>query len=83
MDDGCMPEHFNRVVKVLLSHWLSQCSLAPSPAAAIKASSDAAAREQLEKVVEVLVAERCSSFEDCIGWARRKFQVSGRFSVCR
>jgi ubiquitin-activating enzyme E1 len=39
-----------------------------------KASSDAAAREQLEKVVEVLVTERCTSFEDCISWARRKFQ---------
>lgn len=39
-----------------------------------KASSDAAARGQLEKVVEVLVSERCGSFEDCIAWARRKFQ---------
>ncbi|PSC67218.1 Ubiquitin-activating enzyme E1 2 [Micractinium conductrix] len=39
-----------------------------------KASSDAAARQQLEKLVEVLVSERCQSFEDCIAWARRKFQ---------
>eukprot|EP00887_Chlorella_sp_A99_P004082 scaffold23.g4082.t1 len=41
---------------------------------AVKTSSDAAAREQLEKVVEVLVSERCSSFEECVAWARRKFQ---------
>ncbi|KAL4450533.1 hypothetical protein ABPG77_000889, partial [Micractinium sp. CCAP 211/92] len=39
-----------------------------------KSSSDAAARGQLEKVVEVLVTERCGSFEECIAWARRKFQ---------
>ncbi|PRW20689.1 Ubiquitin-activating enzyme E1 2 isoform A [Chlorella sorokiniana] len=39
-----------------------------------KQSSDAAAREQLEKVVEVLVTERCGSFEECVAWARRKFQ---------
>ncbi|KAH7624317.1 hypothetical protein Ndes2526B_g00502 [Nannochloris sp. 'desiccata'] len=39
-----------------------------------KASSDAAAREQLEKVVEALVSERCATFEDAIAWARRKFQ---------
>ena len=81
--------------------------------AGAKQSSDAAAREQLEKVVEVLVtgersfasicqclaeknsalplfwgcrcfgvltypcrllAERCGSFEECVAWARRKFQ---------
>ena len=40
----------------------------------VKASSDAAAREQLEKVVEALVTERCHSFEDAVAWARRKFQ---------
>ncbi|KAI3434380.1 hypothetical protein D9Q98_002458 [Chlorella vulgaris] len=39
-----------------------------------KSSSDAAAREQLQRVVEVLVAERCTSFEECITWARTKFQ---------
>lgn len=38
-------------------------------------ASDAAAREQLEKVVEVLVTERCRTFEDCIAWARKRFQV--------
>lgn len=39
-----------------------------------KHSSDAAAREQLEKVVEILVHERCTNFEDAVAWARRKFQ---------
>ena len=39
-------------------------------------ASDAAAREQLERVVEVLVTERCKTIEDCIEWARRKFQAS-------
>ena len=38
-------------------------------------SSDSAAREQLEKVVEVLDTERCKTFEDCVAWARRRFQV--------
>ena len=38
-------------------------------------ASDSAAREQLEKVVEVLATERCVTFEDCIAWARRNFQV--------
>ncbi len=41
-------------------------------------ASDAAAREQLEKVVEVLVTERCTSMEDCIEWARKKFQARRR-----
>ena len=39
-------------------------------------ASDAAAREQLERVVEVLVTERCRTMEDCIEWARKKFQAS-------
>ena len=39
-------------------------------------ASDAAAREQLERVVEVLVTERCKTLEDCIEWARKKFQAS-------
>ncbi|KAK9812201.1 hypothetical protein WJX73_003893 [Symbiochloris irregularis] len=42
---------------------------------AIRSASDAAAREQLEKVVEVLVTEKCRTFEDCIAWARKRFQV--------
>ncbi|CAL5220461.1 g2482 [Coccomyxa viridis] len=41
---------------------------------AVRQSSDSAAREQLEKVVEVLDSERCTTFEDCIAWARRRFQ---------
>jgi hypothetical protein len=45
------------------------------PAEAVKSSADAAAREQLAKVVEVLVADKVASFEDCIAWARLKFQV--------
>ena len=42
---------------------------------AVRSSSDSAAHEQLEKVVEVLVSERCQTFEECIRWARLKFQV--------
>lgn len=48
----------------LIQHWLCV------------QSSDSAAREQLEKVVEVLDTERCTTFEDCIAWARHRFQVS-------
>eukprot|EP00775_Hariotina_reticulata_P006408 gene6408-6639_t len=40
----------------------------------VKTSDDAAAREALSKVVEVLVADKVSSFDDCIAWARLKFQ---------
>jgi hypothetical protein len=47
-------------------------------AEAVKSSADAAAREQLAKVVEVLVADKVASFEDCIAWARLKFQVRRR-----
>lgn len=43
----------------------------------VRMSSDAAAREQMEKVAEVLVTDRCATFEDCIRWARTKFQVRG------
>lgn len=42
----------------------------------VKISDDAAAREQLSKVVEVLVADKVSNFDDCIAWARLKFQVT-------
>lgn len=42
---------------------------------AVRTSADAAAREQLAKVVEVLAADKVASFEDCIAWARLKFQV--------
>lgn len=40
----------------------------------VKTSGDAAAREQLAKVVEVLVSERAVTFADCVSWARLKFQ---------
>ncbi|BDA45843.1 Ubiquitin-activating enzyme E1 1 [Coccomyxa sp. Obi] len=42
--------------------------------AAVRQASDSAAREQLEKVVDVLETERCVTFDDCIAWARRNFQ---------
>jgi len=38
-------------------------------------AGDSAARERLERVAEVLVGDRCHSFEDCISWARRLFEV--------
>ncbi|KAL3140560.1 E1 ubiquitin-activating protein, variant 3 [Trebouxia sp. C0010 RCD-2024] len=41
---------------------------------AVRQSSDAAAREQLEKVFEVLVTDCCKTFQDCIQWACMKFQ---------
>jgi hypothetical protein len=34
--------------------------------------------EQLAKVVEVLVRDKVASFDDCIAWARLKFQVGCR-----
>nr|ABK24176.1 unknown [Picea sitchensis] len=40
----------------------------------MKSAGDAQARELLERVVECLVSERCETFEDCISWARRKFE---------
>lgn len=43
--------------------------------AAIQQASDAAARQQLENVVEILVEDRCVTIQDCIAWARRKFEV--------
>lgn len=47
----------------------------------IKQASDAAAREQLERVVEVLFSERCVTFEECIAWARHKFEVWSAVSL--
>ena len=49
--------------------------LVPRQACCCVQSSDSAAREQLEKVVEVLDTRRCRIFEDCIAWARHRFQV--------
>ncbi|XP_006658172.2 ubiquitin-activating enzyme E1 3-like isoform X1 [Oryza brachyantha] len=43
-------------------------------AAAMKKAGDAQARELLERVSECLSKDRCSSFEDCIKWARLKFE---------
>ncbi|GJP35185.1 hypothetical protein CLOM_g19695 [Closterium sp. NIES-68] len=37
-------------------------------------AGDAAAREALERVVECLITERATSFQDCVSWARRKFE---------
>jgi hypothetical protein len=45
-------------------------------------ASDSAAREQLEKVVEVLDTERCVTFDDCIAWARNNFQVPYAEPLC-
>ena len=60
-------------------HSVSGCSrqgmLVPRQPCCCVQSSDSAAREQLEKVVEVLDTERCTTFEDCIAWARHRFQV--------
>jgi ubiquitin-activating enzyme E1 len=40
----------------------------------VRTSSDAAAKETLERVVEALATESVSSYEEAIGWARRKWQ---------
>ena len=45
--------------------------------ATVRANSDAAAREALENVVDLLVTNRCKSFHDCIVWARKLFEVCG------
>jgi ThiF family/Ubiquitin-activating enzyme active site len=50
--------------------------------AAVRQSADAAAREQLETVVDVLVTSSCASFEDCVAWARRRFEVCVCVGVC-
>ncbi|MQL80034.1 hypothetical protein Taro_012477 [Colocasia esculenta] len=43
-------------------------------AAAMKSAGDAQARDMLERVIECLDKERCETFEDCIAWARMKFE---------
>lgn len=40
----------------------------------IKHNADAAAREQLQGVVELLVTDRATTYEQCIQWARTRFQ---------
>uniref|UniRef100_A0A0C9RTP6 E1 ubiquitin-activating enzyme n=1 Tax=Wollemia nobilis TaxID=56998 RepID=A0A0C9RTP6_9CONI len=42
--------------------------------AAMRSAGDAQARDLLERVVECLISERCLTFEDCVAWARRKFE---------
>uniref|UniRef100_A0A1D1XWH0 E1 ubiquitin-activating enzyme n=1 Tax=Anthurium amnicola TaxID=1678845 RepID=A0A1D1XWH0_9ARAE len=43
-------------------------------AAAMKSAGDAQARDLLEHVIECLDKERCETFQDCITWARLKFE---------
>mgnify|MGYP000061181499 FL=1 len=40
---------------------------------AMVSAGDAQARNLLEKVVECLVTDKCTTFEDCISWARRRY----------
>ncbi|KAL4189619.1 hypothetical protein AMTRI_Chr08g208050 [Amborella trichopoda] len=42
--------------------------------AAMRSAGDAQARELLERVIECLRDERCQNFQDCIAWARLKFE---------
>lgn len=42
--------------------------------ASMRSAGDAQARELLERVVECLVTEKCTTFEDCILWARKRFE---------
>ncbi|XP_002982764.2 ubiquitin-activating enzyme E1 2 [Selaginella moellendorffii] len=39
-----------------------------------RSAGDALSREMLERIVECLVTERCHTFEDCIVWARKRFE---------
>lgn len=39
-----------------------------------KHCNDATAKETLLRIIDAINAERCESFEDCIAWARAKFQ---------
>ncbi|KAG8093490.1 hypothetical protein GUJ93_ZPchr0012g20633 [Zizania palustris] len=43
-------------------------------ATAARTAGDAQARDQLERVIECLDREKCESFQDCITWARLKFE---------
>ncbi|KAG2690952.1 hypothetical protein I3760_09G214400 [Carya illinoinensis] len=43
-------------------------------ASAMKKAGDAQARDNLERVLECLDKERCETFQDCINWARLKFE---------
>jgi ubiquitin-activating enzyme E1 len=39
-----------------------------------RTAGDAQARDQLERVIECLEREKCETFQDCITWARLKFE---------
>ncbi|CAA2969374.1 ubiquitin-activating enzyme E1 1-like isoform X2 [Olea europaea subsp. europaea] len=41
---------------------------------AMRNAGDAQARDNLERILECLDRERCESFQDCIAWARLKFE---------
>ncbi|XP_073140543.1 ubiquitin-activating enzyme E1 1-like isoform X2 [Henckelia pumila] len=41
---------------------------------ALRNTGDAQARDNLEHIIECLDRERCESFQDCIKWARLKFE---------
>ncbi|XP_020583193.1 ubiquitin-activating enzyme E1 2-like [Phalaenopsis equestris] len=41
---------------------------------AMKAAGDAQARDLLERVIECLDKDRCDTFEDCVSWARLRFE---------
>ncbi|XP_057954295.1 ubiquitin-activating enzyme E1 1 isoform X3 [Malania oleifera] len=43
-------------------------------ASAMRNAGDAQARDNLERVLECLDRERCETFQDCITWARLKFE---------
>lgn len=38
-------------------------------------NADSQTREKLEELVDVLVDGKCTTYQDCIAWARHKFQV--------
>ncbi|CAM8952424.1 unnamed protein product [Rhodiola kirilowii] len=42
--------------------------------AAMKNAGDAQARDTLERVIECLDKDKCETFQDCITWARLKFE---------
>jgi len=48
-------------------------------AASMKKAGDAQARELLDHVCECLEKECCETFDDCITWARLKYDLSPHF----
>lgn len=48
-------------------------------AAVMKKAGDAQSRELLERICECLEKECCETFEDCITWARLKYDLSPHF----